>query len=180
MSPWGARLRRRVRLRPLRISSGGESGGRGRRTASGERPTSVVAPQPGGPPAGPGRRGPGAQTRLSPPKSSETEVSSKTASMASAMILATDSTSSLSKIRSSATGSVSVTTTREMGAALRRSTAGSDRTAWVAMAEMSEAPASDSSSAAAQMVPAVSIMSSIRTQWRPSTSPTTWRALTSL
>jgi hypothetical protein len=37
------------------------------------------------------------QTRLSPPNSSETEVSSKTASMASAMILATERISSLSK-----------------------------------------------------------------------------------
>ena len=37
-------------------------------------------------------------------------------------------------------GRVSVTTTREIGAALRRSTAGSESTPWVAMTEMSEAP----------------------------------------
>ncbi len=45
--------------------------------------------------------------------------------------------------------------------------AGSDRTPWVAMAEMSAAPRSARSSAAAQMVPAVSIMSSMSTQCRP-------------
>ena len=56
--------------------------------------------------------GPMPQVRLSPPKMSDTEVSSKTASMASAMILATDSTANLSKARSAPTGSVSVTTTR--------------------------------------------------------------------
>ena len=60
-----------------------------------------------------------------------------------------------------------MTTTLEIGDAFRRSAAGSESTAWVAIAQMSAAPFSWSSSAAAQMVLAVSIMSSISTQWRP-------------
>ena len=84
--------------------------------------------------------------------------------MASAMILATESTSSLSNWRSFGIGSVSVTTTRETGAFSRRSPAGSEKTPWVAIAQISAAPESANRSAAAQMVLAVSIMSSMITQ----------------
>src|SRR5664279_5911029 len=96
--------------------------------------------------------------------------------MASEMSLATDRTSSLSNRRSWGMGSVLVTTTLVIAEFLRRSTAGSDRTAWVAMHHTSAAPRSARRSAAATMVPAVSIMSSISTHWRPSVSYTHLRA----
>src|SRR5438094_718501 len=58
--------------------------------------------------------------RLSPPKISDTDVSSNTASSASATMRATDSTSILSMRRSSGSGRVSVTTTRLMTEFLSR------------------------------------------------------------
>src|SRR5690606_7901324 len=123
----------------------------------------------------PGRRWPkarggpeaGDQDWLAPPKSSETEVSSKTASMASAMTRATDSTSSLSICFSAGSGSVFVTTTLLIAEFLSRSIAGPDSTPWVAAAHTWRAPFSSSTSAAATIVPPVSIMSSMSTQVRP-------------
>ena len=76
-----------------------------------ERPTSVAA---GGPEHAVQPPWSEAQARFSPPKISETEVSSNTAPMTSAMMRATESTSSLSGWRSGLIGRVSVTTTREM------------------------------------------------------------------
>ena len=119
------------------------------------------------------------QVRLSPPNISETDVSSNTASIASAITLATDRTSSFAIRRCSASGKVLVTTTLESGDFSSRSRAGSESTAWVAIAQTSAAPRSTRSSAAAQIVPAVSIMSSSKTQWRPRTRPTTSIASTS-
>ena len=98
--------------------------------------------------------------------------------MASAMMPATESTSIMSSCFSGGSGSVSVTTSREITEFFSRSTAGSDSTPWVAMAHTSVAPFSRRISAAATMVPAVSIMSSMRTHWRPATSPMTPRAST--
>ena len=56
---------------------------------------------------------------------------------------------------------------------MSRSTAGPDSTAWVAAAMTDFAPRAISASAAWQIVPAVSIMSSTSRQTLPSTSPTT-------
>ena len=69
-----------------------------------------------------------------PPKISLTEVSSNTASMASAMIPATESTSILSICFSGGSGSVLVTTTFEITEFLSRSMAGPENTPWVAAA----------------------------------------------
>jgi hypothetical protein len=71
-----------------------------------------------------------------------------------------------------------VTTTSPMGAFLSRSMAGPEKIPWVAAAVTWAAPLSISTSAPCTMVPAVSIMSSISTHWRPSTSPTTSRTST--
>ena len=74
-------------------------------------------------------------------------------------------------------GMVLVSTTRLIGDFFRRSTAGSESTPWVAIAHTSLAPRAFSNSAADTMVPAVSIMSSVSTHRRPSTSPITSFAL---
>src|SRR5665213_1062989 len=92
------------------------------------------------------------QERFWPPKISDTEESLKTASIASAMIGATESTSILSILLFGGSGSVFVTTTREIGAAASRSSAGSESTGWVAMAHTSVAPASTNRYAAAHTV----------------------------
>ena len=63
--------------------------------------------------------------------------------------------------------------TSSNGELVSRSTAGPERTAWVAAAMTALAPRDTSASAAWQIVPAVSIMSSTSRQTRPSTSPTT-------
>jgi probable F420-dependent oxidoreductase len=86
--------------------------------------------QPGGPPVllgggwGPKLFDAIADYGFSPPKISLTLVSSNTASMASAMILATESTSILSICFSGGSGSVLVMTTLEMREFFRRSMAG--------------------------------------------------------
>jgi hypothetical protein len=89
------------------------------------------------------------------------------------MIGATESTASFSKRRSSPIGSVSVTTTRSIGARVRFSTALPENRPCVATAQIAVAPRLRSRSAAAEIVPPVAIMSSTMTQVRPSTSPTT-------
>ena len=83
---------------------------------------------------------------------------------------------------SDGSGTVFVSTTRSMAEFFSRSVAGSDRTPWVAIAHTSVAPSCLSSSAAATIVPAVSISSSNRMQRFPATLPmmlvaTTWFAV---
>ena len=77
---------------------------------------------------------------------------------------------------SGASGKVLVRTTRSIRELVRRSMAGPDKTPWVAMAQTSVAPLSSNKWAAETMVPPVSIMSSVKMQRRPSTSPMTSRA----
>src|SRR3954454_2444741 len=77
-------------------------------------------------------------------------------------------------------GSVLVTTTSWAGQFLSRSTAGSERMAWLAAITTAAAPSAMSASAALVMVLPVSIMSSTRMQVRPVTSPTTRLATVSL
>jgi hypothetical protein len=98
--------------------------------------------------------------------------------MASAITRDTDTISSLSNSFSGGMGTVLVTTTRLMTEFLRRSTAGSESTPWVATAQTSDAPAWATRSAAWQIVPPVSISSSTITHIRPSTSPRTPRVVT--
>ena len=81
---------------------------------------------------------------------------------------------------SSDTGKVFVTMTSSTDEFLMRSTAGSDRMAWVAAIRTDSAPCSRTSSAALVTVPAVSIMSSTMMAWRPPTSPDTSRAAETL
>ena len=87
---------------------------------------------------------------------------------------------SLSNSRSAGIGSVLVTMTSVAGLFFSRSTAGSDRIAWVAAMTTPAAPSAIRASAAFTMVPPVSIMSSTSTQIRPSTWPTTRLATVSL
>jgi hypothetical protein len=68
-----------------------------------------------------------------------------------------------------------VTTTRSITESVSRCAAGPENSGWVASAMTRAAPRSLSSSAAPQMVPAVSIMSSTRMAVLPSTSPMTSR-----
>src|SRR5690606_4671121 len=102
-----------------------------------------------------------------------TEPSLNTSLIARASSGAIDSWVSLSNCRSFDTGSELVMTTSEIRESLSRSTAGPDSTPCVATAITLAAPCSNKASAAFTMVPAVSIMSSTRTQVRPRTSPTT-------
>ena len=73
-----------------------------------------------------------------------------------------------------------MTTTSTAELFFSRSTAGSERIAWVAAMTTPAAPSAISASAAFTIVPPVSIMSSVRTQILPSTSPTTRLATVSL
>ena len=77
---------------------------------------------------------------MSPLKSSLTDASSKTASIASATIGAIESTRRASNCLSSEIGSVFVTTTSRIGPFFSRSTAGPDSRAWVAMIDTESAP----------------------------------------
>src|SRR6266511_3066722 len=74
---------------------------------------------------------------------------------------------------SSGTGTVLVTTISARGAFFSRSIAGPEKMPCVATAVTRSAPLATSTSAPFTIVPAVSMMSSIITQWRPATSPTT-------
>src|SRR4051794_7312205 len=122
----------------------------------------------------------GRQCYEAPSKRLVTEPSSKTSLMARARSGAIDRTVSLSNWRSGSIGSVLVTMTSLTRLFLSRSTAGPERTPCVAVTMTSAAPASKRVSAAFTIVPPVSIMSSTRMQTRPSTSPTTRLATTSL
>ncbi len=102
-----------------------------------------------------------------------TEPSSKTSRIAAAIDGAIESVVTLSSWSSCGVGRVLVNTNSLTREFFSRSAAGPDSTPWVAATMTSAAPLSNSASAAAQMVPAVSIMSSTRTQTRPLTSPTT-------
>ena len=84
----------------------------------------------------------GLRHMLSPPKSSLTERSSNTASIASATSGAIESTRRLSKRLSSEIGSVLVTTTSRIGAFFSRSTAGPESNPCVAAMSTSVAPRS--------------------------------------
>src|SRR5687768_13799341 len=101
---------------------------------------------------------------LSSSNSSLTDSSSKIAFMVLAMIGATETTWILSSSCSGGSGRVLVSTTLEIGASASRLIAGPESTGWVATATTSLAPRSISASAAPQIVPAVSIMSSTSTQ----------------
>ena len=92
---------------------------------------------------------------------------------ASAKTLATDTTSNWSvwSCACSFSGMVSVTKTFSSGDARILSTAGPERTGCVEAARTLEAPWSMTAWAALVSVPAVSIMSSIKTATFPSTSP---------
>lgn len=74
-------------------------------------------------------------------------------------------------------GMVSATSTDLKGESFKRSIAGPDKTGWVAHACTSVAPFSNKTLAAAQIVPAVSIISSTKIAIFPSTSPITWVAV---
>ena len=89
-------------------------------------------------------------------------------------------TVSCSKRLPAGIGRVSVTMTSRAPQVESRSTAGPESTPWVAATMTSFAPESRSTWTALAMVPPVSIMSSTRTQERPSTSPTTRLATDSL
>ena len=102
-----------------------------------------------------------------------TEPSSKTSRIARAINGAIESTVRVSKRFSSGMGRVLVTTTSRAPHSPRRWAAGSENTACVAAMMTSFAPASLRICTAPAIVPPVSIMSSISTQTRPSTSPTT-------
>ncbi len=84
-----------------------------------------------------------------------------------------DSTVSVGKRFSSGIGSVLVAMTSLAPQFARRSAAGSENTPCVVAMMTSPAPAFLSTSTAPAIVPPVSIMSSISTQVRPLTSPTT-------
>ena len=92
--------------------------------------------------------------------------------MARATMEATDTTCSLSNCLWGGSGMVSVHTTDSMTESFSRSTAEPENTPWVVAAMTRRAPLAASRSAAATMVPPVSIMSSTSTQVRPATSPT--------
>src|SRR3954454_24589758 len=93
-----------------------------------EQPVMLPGRQP---PVRVGGRGEPAQLWLAPPKISLTEVSSKTASLASATTPATDGTSILSICFSGGSGRVLVTVTLEITEFLMRSMAGPENTPWV-------------------------------------------------
>ncbi len=93
---------------------------------------------------------------------------------------AIDSTTTCEGSQPSGSGSVLVSTTRSKTEVRSRSVAGVERTPWVAMAHTSVAPSCLRRSAAATIVPAVSIMSSRRMQRLPATLPITLLATTVL
>ena len=96
--------------------------------------------------------------------------------MASPSMLATDSTRSWGKHRSWSMGMLLVTTTSSNSPGSESlCTAGGENTAWVAQASTRAAPRWRNSLAPWQMVPPVSIMSSIRIAVLPVTSPITVR-----
>ena len=107
-----------------------------------------------------------------------TEPFSKTSRMVRASSGAIGSTVSVSKCFSGGIGSVLVAMTSRAPQFARRSVAGSEKTPCVVAMITSFAPASLSTPTAPAMVPPVSIMSSISTQVRPATSPTTRLLLT--
>jgi hypothetical protein len=107
-------------------------------------------------------------------------VSSNTASIASAMMPAADSTSILSICFSGGRGKRVGDHDLLEHRVLDPIDGGPLNTPWVAAAYTDAAPRSASCSAAATSVPPVSIMSSMSTQVRPSTSPTTSLASTVL
>src|SRR6266511_1525687 len=115
-----------------------------------------------------------------PPNSVVTDPSSNTSRIARAINGAIDRTVSLSRCVPSGRGSVLVTTTSLILLLRSRSVAGSESTGWVAATITSAAPSSNRTCAAPVMVLAVSIMSSTTKHTRPSTSPTTRLATTSL
>ena len=86
-------------------------------------------------------------------------------------IVSVDKISRFSNLLLSGNSIVSVTITLLNGAAFSLSTAGSDKIACVAQAYTSVAPFSFSAYAALQIVPAVSIISSISMAFFPATSP---------
>ena len=96
--------------------------------------------------------------------------------IASPSILATESTCSWGKRSSSRRGMLLVTSTssNNPGSDIR-SIAGGENTAWLAQASTRVAPRCRSSRAPAEIVPPVSIMSSIRIAVLPTTSPITVR-----
>src|SRR5690349_17783672 len=102
-----------------------------------------------------------------------TEPSSNTSRTALAIVGAIDSTVILSSSSSLGVGSVFVNTNSLTLEFFSRSAAGPDSTPCVAVTMTSSAPCANNASAAAQIVPPVSIMSSTSTHTRPSTSPTT-------
>ena len=81
------------------------------------------------------------------------------------------STVNLCRSLSGLSGMVSVTITSSSALSLMRSYAGPESTGWVMAARTLFAPRDMSMSAAMQIVPAVSIMSSTIRMLRPSTSP---------
>ena len=96
--------------------------------------------------------------------------------IASPSMLATDNTRNWGKRRSSARGIELVTTTSSNNPGSEsRSRAGGENTAWVAQQSTRAAPLRRSSLAPWQIVPPVSIMSSISTAVLPATSPITVR-----